>query len=309
MVQAHRLRGRAVKERIMNLRPGAAALAALFLMAAVPPALAADAPDAAPFLHARWDARSQALAGIALAQPAGPAALMAAAPDLAGAAGAFTLAHTPVLAGANYTFAGATTRAGAYTLGAGLLWFGTSDIPKTDSLGHVTGTFDYRQAAVLVGAGRELAGWDLGAVLKRVDVATAGETAGGWGLDLGVGRNQSWGRVDLILQDVTGTPIAWSTGHVDRTGLRAALGVRWDRTPWHWSGELDSAGVLKLGAERTLNRWWSLLGGFETSGAGQAITLGADFTTPGAEVSYGALIPLDGSYAGVRQTLGLTVRM
>lgn len=160
---------------------------------------------------------------------------------------------------------------------------------------HKTGD---NELAVMAGVGRDVGhGWRGGANAKVLFKSVAGESAGGLGFDVGVGRTLVQGLdVGLAVHDLTTSILAWSTGRTEAILPSAVLGGAW------------SADLKSVNARVTLAA--DMEGHFETRGSAEQISAGPLSAQPhvGAEYLISNTVALRGGYNGDALTYGAGIR-
>jgi len=150
------------------------------------------------------------------------------------------------------------------------------------------------ELALIAGAARRLnSGWRAGAAAKLLFKSVAGESAFGFGFDLGVSKPLPHGfAVGLVARDLTTSVLAWTTGRIEAILPSLAVGGA-------WSAELRSLDAqVSLAAD--------LDGHFESRGAAEQVEAGPLTVEPrvGLEYLIARTVALRGGFNGDALTAG-----
>lgn len=199
-------------------------IALTLLITATLPASAASGTSggAAPVLRFGTGARAFAMGGAYIAivndssavywNPAGLAELSAT---------ELTTMHSALFEGTNYDYIGWAMPLNSGGFGINLINLSTPGILNTE--GSET---DASTRVLYFGYGQTTGSWSYGATVKYIQEDILGSTGSGWGLDLGtqLSFNDRW-RLGIMLQDVVGTEISWSTGYSEDVPLNTRVGL------------------------------------------------------------------------------------
>jgi hypothetical protein len=206
--------------------------------------------------------------------------------------------HSELFMGTTYDYIGWGTPLKNGALGISLLRLSTPGIILTG--GDVS---EASVSAAYIGYGIKMAGWNVGATLKSLWESLpqeSGNASGsGWSFDVGVQKQLTENyRFGLVIQDILGSPISWSTGHHETIPVNYRIGFSYTREKLLLVVEAERAEDFSqghMGAEFKVTDFLKLRGGFR----------GSDFTA-GVGLTKGR-VTVDYAYCGGE--LGNTHRM
>ncbi len=196
--------------------------------------------------------------------------------------------------GINFNYVGAAISLGGFRLGAAFLGESISGIETFGPGGEPLGTVDNNDFVFMGSTAFPLPFGEmpivLGANAKYYTHLLAGESATGFGGDLGLLVGLGTFSLGAVVTDVGGTTKTWTTGAVDRVDMAIRVGAALNLEapiPWILSGQYNvDDGSIHLGAEFKLTPQIALRVGAQRPQDGDfSFSAGAGLTLGGFNVS------------------------